>query len=299
MAAYYTTAAVCSRSAPARHGQESGLIEYAALACLGVLAGGFGTLVGAGGGFLLVPVLLLLYPDRDADTITSMSLLVVLANAASGTAAYAWQRRVDFRSGGWFALATLPGSVGGALLVGYIPRAAFNVAFAAVLAAVGAFLLRSRSGITAVREPVTGRGVVRRMMRDSDGQTYVYAYRRWQGLAISLGVGFLSSLLGIGGGIVHVPAMAMVLHFPVHIAAATSHFVLVVTAFEATGTHLLTGSLRGEALTQAAAIAVGAVAGAQVGARLSRRVQGPLIIRELGAALLLVSVRLALTAVGI
>jgi len=275
------------------------LIEYAALACLGILVGGFGTLVGAGGGFLLVPVLLLLYPERDADTITSMSLLVVLANAASGSAAYAWQRRVDFRSGAWFALATLPGSVGGALLVGYIPRTAFDVAFAAVLGAVGVFLVRPRYGVTAVREPVTGPGTVRRLMRDREGHTYVYAYRRWQGLAISLGVGFLSSLLGIGGGIVHVPAMAIVLHFPVHIAAATSHFVLAVTAFEATGTHLITGSLGGEALRQATAIAAGAIVGAQAGARLSRRVRGPLIIRALGAALLLVAIRLALTAVGV
>ncbi|HRC62008.1 MAG TPA: sulfite exporter TauE/SafE family protein [Dehalococcoidia bacterium] len=273
------------------------MLEYAALAVLGVVVGAFGTLVGAGGGFLLVPVLLFLYPDRDADTITAMSLLVVLANAASGSAAYAWQRRVDFHSGGWFALATLPGSVAGALLVGFVPRQAFDIVFALVLAGVGAFLLTPRRGVTAVRDPLTGPGVVRRMMRDRDGHTYVYAYRRWQGLAISLGVGFVSSLLGIGGGIVHVPAMAIVLHFPVHIAAATSHFVLAVTALEATGTHVLAGSLRGEPMAQALAIALGAVGGAQVGARLSTRVHGPLIIRALGAALVLVALRLGAAAI--
>ncbi len=272
------------------------MIEFAALACLGVVVGGFGTLVGAGGGFLLVPVLLLLYPERDPDTITAMSLLVVFANAASGSAAYGWQGRIDFRSGGWFALATLPGSVAGALLVGYIPRTAFDAGFALLLAALGAFLLVPRRGVTAVRDPITGAGVVRRLMRDREGHTYVYAYRRWQGLAISLGVGFVSSLLGIGGGIVHVPAMAIILHFPIHIAAATSHFVLAVTALEATGTHLVAGSLEGDALAQASAIAVGAVAGAQAGARLSRHVQGRLMIRALGAAMLLVALRLAVAA---
>lgn len=272
------------------------MLEYGALAALGVVVGAFGTLVGAGGGFLLVPILLFLFPDRDPDTITAMSLLAVFANAASGSAAYAWQRRVDFRSGGWFALATLPGSVAGALIVGYVPRRIFDVVFALVLAGVGAFLLTPRRGVTAVRDPITGPGVVRRMMRDREGHTYVYAYRRWQGLVISLGVGFVSSLLGIGGGIVHVPAMAIVLHFPVHIAAATSHFVLAVTALEATGTHLAAGSLRGEPLTQALAIAVGAVGGAQAGARLSTRVRGPLIIRALGAALVLVAVRLGVAA---
>lgn len=276
------------------------MLEYAALVLLGVAVGGFGTLVGAGGGFLLVPVLLLLYPDRDADTITAMSLLVVLANAASGSVAYAWQHRIDFESGTWFALATLPGSVAGALLVGYIPRRAFDAVFALVLAVIGVFLLTPRRGVTAIRDPLTGRGVVRRIVTDRDGHTYAYAYRRWQGMAISLGVGFVSSLLGIGGGIVHVPAMAILLHFPIHIAAATSHFVLAVTALEATATHVVAGSLTWhEPLVQASAIGCGAIGGAQIGARLSTRVRGPLIIRALGAALLLVGLRLALVALGV
>ncbi|HMS60470.1 MAG TPA: TSUP family transporter, partial [Tepidiformaceae bacterium] len=73
---------------------------------LGVAVGAFGTLVGAGGGFVLVPVLLLLYPDRDPETITSMSLFVVWANATSGTLAYVRQRRVDYFSGIWFAIGT-------------------------------------------------------------------------------------------------------------------------------------------------------------------------------------------------
>ncbi|MGE0135421.1 MAG: sulfite exporter TauE/SafE family protein [Dehalococcoidia bacterium] len=274
------------------------MIQYAALIVLGVLVGGFGTLVGAGGGFLLVPILLLLYPGRDPGTITSMSLLVVLANATSGTAAYARQRRVDFVSAAWFALATLPGSIAGALLVGEVPRRAFDALFALVLAAVGAFLVFPRRGVAAVRDPLTGRGVVRRLMRDREGHTYVYAYRRWQGLAISLGVGFLASLLGIGGGIVHVPAMAIILHFPVHIAAATSHFVLAVTALEATATHVFSGTLTwSEPFAQALAIAVGAVAGAQAGAHFAARLHGPLIIRVLGGALLLVAARLAVVAV--
>jgi uncharacterized membrane protein YfcA len=80
------------------------VVEYPALLVLGVLVGAFGTLVGAGGGFLLVPILLLLYPDLEPDTVTAMSLLVVFVNASSGSVAYARQKRIDFWSGGWFAL---------------------------------------------------------------------------------------------------------------------------------------------------------------------------------------------------
>jgi uncharacterized membrane protein YfcA len=263
---------------------------------LGVAVGTFGTLVGAGGGFVLVPVLLLLYPEKDPDTITAMSLLVVWANATSGSVAYARQRRIDYRSGMWFAAATLPGAVAGAIVVGYIPRRAFDALFAAVIFALGSFLMLRRSS-NAVRPPLTGRGVVHRQITDSHGNTFRYSFPLWKGVLISIGVGFVSSLLGIGGGIVHVPVMATTLHFPVHIAAATSHFVLAFMAGEGTAVHLATGTLEwNRSLWQAVVIGAGAIPGAQLGAILSHRLHGNLIIRALAAALMLVGARLALQA---
>lgn len=268
----------------------------ALLALLGVVLGAFGTLVGAGGGFLLVPVLLLVYPDTPPDTITAMSLFVVFANASSGTIAYWRQRRIDLLTGVLFAAATLPGAVVGSLLVGYIPRRTFDVIFALALATIGVALLLPRPTAT-IRPPLTGRGVLRRQITDRAGNTYVYRYRLWQGLAISGGVGFVSSLLGIGGGVVHVPVMAVVLQFPVHVATATSHFVLALMALEATLVHVATGTLAWNGtLARAGAIAAGAVIGAQAGASLAHRVRGDLIIRALGGALLLVAVRLAFAA---
>ena len=85
-------------------GEFGGLVAGAVLLCLlGVGVGAFGTLVGAGGGFVLTPVLLLLYPHDSARTLTAISLAVIFFNAASGTVAYARQRRTDFRSGIVFA----------------------------------------------------------------------------------------------------------------------------------------------------------------------------------------------------
>jgi uncharacterized membrane protein YfcA len=259
--------------------------------------GAFGTLVGAGGGFVLVPVLLLVYPHKDPETITAMSLLVVCANASSGSVAYARQRRIDYRSGGWFAVATLPGAVAGAIVVGYIPRREFDALFATLLIVLGLYLML-RSTIQAVVEPITGRGVVRREITDSHGHTFVYSFQMWKGIVISAGVGFISSLLGIGGGIIHVPVMATVLHFPVHIAAATSHFVLAFMAGEGTIVHLLTGTLSWDrSLAQAVLIGLGAIPGAQLGALLSHRLHGGIIIRALAGALVLVGFRLALQAI--
>lgn len=258
--------------------------------------GAFGTLVGAGGGFILVPVLLLLYPDKSASTVTAMSLLVVFANAASGTTAYSLQKRVDYGSGLWFAVSTIPGAVAGALLVGYIPRRAFDALFAVVVLLIGSYLF-VRPQRTGISEPPQGRGIVHRLITDASGQTFAYSYPMWKGIAISVAVGFMSSLLGIGGGIIHVPAMATILHFPVHIAAATSHFVIMFVTAEGTTVHFATGALKwDESLLQAVFIAAGAVPGAQIGARLGRHLHGTIIIRVLASALLLVAVRLAIAA---
>jgi uncharacterized membrane protein YfcA len=269
------------------------------LVALGAAVGTFGTLVGAGGGFVLVPVLLLVYPDRDPETITAMSLFVVWANATSGSVAYARQRRIDYWSGGWFAVSTLPGAVAGALVVGYIPRDVFDGIFAVMLAALGTWLL-FRSGVTAIIEPPTGRWIAHRDITDRAGHRFVYSYELWKGITISTGVGFLSSLLGIGGGVIHVPVMATVLHFPVHIAAATSHFVLAFMAGEATLVHVATGTLSCDrAFGQAVLLGLGAIPGAQLGARLAHRVHGAYIVRALAAALILVAVRLGVKALGI
>lgn len=248
---------------------------------------------------MLVPVLLLLFPDKKPETITAMSLLVVCANAASGSVAYGLQKRIDYRSGWWFVAGTFPGAVAGAVVVGAIPRNAFDLIFAAVLAGLGLFLL-TRSAQQGISPPVTGRGVVRRRITDSDGSTFVYAFQMWKGVLISSVVGFVSSLLGIGGGIIHVPIMATLLHFPVHIAAATSHFVLAFMAAEGTAVHIAQGVLEFDRTAgQAVLLAVGAIPGAQAGARLSQRVGGVAIIRALAGALLLVATRLALQAAGI
>ncbi|MEX2445922.1 MAG: sulfite exporter TauE/SafE family protein [Dehalococcoidia bacterium] len=272
------------------------MVEAALLAALGVVLGAFGTLVGVGGGFLLVPILLFVYPDTPAQTITAMSLFVVFANAVSGSVAYWRQRRVDVLTGLIFAAATLPGAVVGAVVVGHISREVFNLIFAGALALIGLSLLLPRPQ-SVIRPPLRGRGVLRREVTDRTGTTYIYGYRIWQGVAISLGVGFVASLLGIGGGIVHVPVMAVVLHFPVHIATATSQFVLALMAGQASSVHFVTGTLGwNETLARAGIIAVGAIVGAQFGAAFSQRVQGVTIIRVLGVAMLLVSLRLAFTA---
>ena len=115
-------------------------------------------------------------------------------------------------------------------------------------------------------------------------------------LLIGAAIGFLSGLIGIGGGIIHVPVLIYLLGFPVHIATATSHFVLAISTFSGSITHLTLGNIL---YIPALVVGLCAVAGAQIGARLSRRVKGLMIARLLAIALILVGVRLLLKALGV
>jgi hypothetical protein len=269
-------------------------LHYLLLALLGLTVGIFGTLVGAGGGFILTPVLLVVYPSLTPAQITSISLLVVFFNALSGSIAYARQKRIDYRSGLRFAAAGIPGSILGALAVHLVPTRTFDLIMAVVLAILSAVVVRLRPH--ADRAVPRGQTTVRELV-DADGERYRYQVPLARGTLYSVGVGFLSSFLGIGGGVIHVPLMAGALGFPTHIATATSHFVLVFMSGTASATHLIGGTISvGHGLRRAIALSVGVLPGAQIGARLSRRFTGPTIRKLLGVALFGLAIRLLLSA---
>jgi uncharacterized membrane protein YfcA len=263
---------------------------------LGVVVGGFGTIIGVGGGFILVPVLLLAYPDDDPAIITSISLAVVFFNALSGSLGYARLRRIDYRTGLAFALASIPGAIVGAAATNWLPRRAFDLTFGLLLIAVSIYIA-TRAGATSGRRLASLRPTARRTITDSAGVTYSYSFNRELGITIAFFVGFMASFLGIGGGIIHVPAMVGLLSFPAHVATATSHFILVFTALTGSVVHIVDGSLA-QGWTRMAPLAVGVVAGAQIGARLSGRLPATVIVRLLAGALFVVAIRLIMDGVS-
>lgn len=264
------------------------------LLALGLAIGAFGTLVGAGGGFILVPLLLFLYPHEDPQTLTSISLAVVLLNAGSGTAAYIRQKRIDYRTTALFAAATVPAGLVGVYVNYGLGRGGFETVFGVIITLVAIYLLfagdpRARS----ILKPD-----VERRVTDARGETYVYGLNRPLGFVYSLGVGFLATLLGIGGGTLHVAGMVALLGIPVHVATATSHFVLALTALAGTLAHVATGEFQ-HGWRRTLLLGAGVVVGAQIGAALSHKVHGKWIVRLLGAALLVVGGRLLLRLLGL
>jgi uncharacterized membrane protein YfcA len=273
--------------------------EYLWLLPLGLLIGAFGTLIGAGGGFILVPILLLVYPNEKTELITAISLAVVFFNALSGTFAYARMKRVDYKSGIIFAAATIPGAIFGALSSAYVPRRAFDLIFGALMVVAAIFLwLSAKEGHSehssrkvASTSQKTGSRLTERNLCDAEGVHYHYAFDLRLGILLSVFVGYLSSLLGVGGGFIHVPALSRLLNFPVHLATATSHFVLAIMALTGTVVHIAQGVFV-HGIRRTAVLAIGVLGGAQAGAWLSNRTGGKVIIRGLAVALAFVGIRL-------
>lgn len=265
---------------------------------LGLGIGAFGALVGAGGGFILMPILLFLYPQRDPEELTSISLVFVFMNAVSGSVAYARQRVIDHRSAIWFALGTLPGSVAGVLTASLINRQVFEAVFALALLAIALHLVFHQPP-TGIRVPKRGRWTRTRCLTDRSGSTFVYSFRLWQGVLLSGAIGYLGALLGIGGGPIQVPMLVVVLHFPVHIAVGTSQLVVAGMSGQASAVHLLSGHLGLERpLVQAGMLSLGAIPGAQAGAWIGHRLPGPRIQKLLAVSLLLIGLRLASSAIS-
>lgn len=261
------------------------------LIVLGVVLGALGTLIGVGGGFILVPILLLLYPHESPEIITAVSLAVVFANAVSGSWAYARMGRIDYKSGLRFAAATVPGAILGALTTDYIPRQQFNLIFGFLMVGVALYLFFNRSGEGKALDEKSA-GHVTRHITEATGQVHTFSYNSTVGMVLSLFVGYVSSLLGIGGGIIHVPILVRLLNFPVHIATATSHFILAIMALTGTIVHISKGSFSHDSVYQTLYLSVGVLFGAQVGAALSARVHGRWIIRSLAIALVFVGIRI-------
>ena len=247
---------------------------------IGFLVGTYGTIIGAGGGFILVPLLVFLFPEDGPSMITAASLAIIFVNATSGTIAYAMQRRISYRTGMFFAAATIPGALLGSWLTRFIPKRVFGIVFGCLLVAVAGVLAVTRS--------------VHRSAASPDQAPRLQTSQLILGMGLSLVIGIFSSLVGIGGGLIHVPVLTSVFNFPLHVATATSHFVLVFTALAGVVEHILDHSWPTHLLRDAL-LAAGVVAGAQLGAFLSKKITAGWIVIGLAAALAVVGVRLILT----
>lgn len=284
-------------------------LHSAALAGLGAIAGLLGALTGVGGGILIVPALSLLFGVELRQAIAA-SLVAVVATSSAAGSVYVGAGTVNLRLGMLLEVATTLGGVSGGLLAARVPTALLGGGFAVLMAVTAVLLLlqkgEARAGAAQGAPPMgpadaavgwEERGALAGAFVDERGALVRYrAVRTPLGLGVSFVAGVASGLLGVGGGFLKVPAMAVGMSVPFKVAAATSNFMIGVTA----GASLFIYFARGDVVPAIAApVAVGVAAGALLGTLVARRVPTAVLRWILAVALVGVAVEMLARAAGV
>ena len=244
----------------------------AAVMAGGALAGGLGSLLGIGGGVFLVPFLTLGLgiPIRPA---LATSLLTVIATSTAISSGPS-RELINLRLGLLIAVATVTGSLSGAIIAGTLSSTGLYGVFAASTFAIAVVMLTRLDVRNVILDPDAQPGTLgARYHEDESGREIVYRIRRLPlVLGGSFAAGNLSTLLGVGGGVITVPLLNAWCGVPIRAAAATSAFTLGVTA--TSGAIIYYG--RGDVVPVLAAAAVlgvklGSLAGLRAGARANAR----------------------------
>jgi len=260
------------------------------LILVGIFAGTIGSMVGLGGGVIIVPVLLFLgsiYGEIDItpQIAVGTSLVVVGVSSLSSSISYFKKGRVDASSAWLFFAASGPAAILGAYLNSLMSGGAFMLGFGLFMIAVS-FLLMMRGKWTQKKL----RWTVTRTYRDPvSEESYTYGYTRTIALIASFVVGMLAGLFGVGGGALMMPVLLLLFHFPVHLAAATSMFMIFLSSIPGSVTHAYLGSID---WLLAVAIAPGAWVGGKLGSWLSLKMKGKTLVFVLRMMLILTGVKL-------
>ncbi|WP_169085990.1 sulfite exporter TauE/SafE family protein [Paenibacillus sp. PL91] len=261
-------------------------MEWILLVLLGIVAAMFGSIVGLGGGIIIVPVLMLIGPVLTGDAIghataVGISLTVLVVTALASTLSYAKRKIVDFRSGWLFFITSGPAAMLGSALTGALPAGVFQLVF-------GIFMLLMASLLIArdYMKPFSKQWSTVRTMTDASGEVHTYSYGIVPALAIGFGVGLISGLFGIGGGSLFVPLMVLLFRFPPHLATATSMFVIFLSSILGSGMHIYLGETDWMLVL---ALVPGAWIGGKLGAAIAVKMSGKGLLWLLRVTLLLLA----------
>ncbi len=279
-----------------------------ALLALGLVAGGLGALLGLGGGVLVVPALVLGF-GVDIRVAVATSLVAVVATSTAAGSVTTGRGLANLRLGMTLEVFTTLGGIAGSLAALAVPQQALGAVLGVLLLVTATLLLRGREAATPKPGTPQRGDAVEASGVEAHGQLAGEYYDAHQGAlvpyrvervalgaAVSFVAGVLSGLLGIGGGFLKVPAMTLGMKVPFKVAAATSTFMIGVTA----ATSLFIYFSKGLLLPALAGpVALGVVGGALAGTAMARRVSATLLRRALAVVVLLVAGQLLWRALGV
>jgi uncharacterized membrane protein YfcA len=281
-------------------------LTVVALTLLGLGAGTLGALVGVGGGIIVVPTLVLAF-HVDIRTAIATSLVAVVATSTAAGSVYVGRGLTNMRLAMTLEIFTTVGGLTGGLLAVLVSPRVLAAGFGAIMGVTAALLLRTRDAArrASPKEVPGGPTPIGEEYRGRLGGSYYdphaghlieyHAVRLPLGGAISAAAGMISGMLGVGGGFLKVPAMALGMNVPIKVAAATSNFMIGVTAIASLFVYLARGFV---SPLIAAPVALGVTAGALGGTRLAGRISGNVLRRVLSIVVIAVGIEMLLKALG-
>ena len=242
---------------------------------VGLGAGTLGSIIGIGGGIIITPALTLMgfTPAHTAST----SLIAVTSTSASSTIAYSRQKKIDYSRALKMVIFAIPGSIIGAFISNDISLQLFKLSFAILLMLTGSYILFKNS-------------ILKNSNNSSNKQpkTRISLLICYAGTFIA---GIISSLFGVGGGIIFVPIMVLIFQMTMAKAAPTSQLILFITSLVGTFTYIL---LSKPDYLNALFLAGGAFIGGQIGATLSNYLKEKILQKLLSIFLIAVAIKLIL-----
>jgi len=282
---------------------ETGVTLWLFAVALGATT--LGGMLGMAGGIFLVPILTM-FGHIDIHSAIGASLVSVIACSCGSAKPYLKGRLTNIRLAIVLEVATTLGALTGVLLIGVIPVSYLFFLFAAILLISAQQMLARRgnpasSAVAGPRPDSRQWAAILRLDSHYPDRTLGrdVPYRVQQvplGMALMYGAGLISALLGIGSGVLKIPAMDSALRLPIKVSSATSNFMIGVTAAASAGAYFL----RGDIVTAIAGpVALGSVVGSVLGARILMRVPNDKIRLLFVVVLVALGLQMVLQAFGV
>lgn len=271
-------------------------------AVVGVFFGIIAVVVGIGGGLMYVPYLDFVINIGTTATITST--FVILFTSISGGIKYHSQNRIDKRTALIYLILAIPSSILGRIFKEYVIGDNVTLMrglFAILIGFTAVFNLykiyRGRNKVEEIEPEKEKKGwTEHRRIETDDGTIFEYDVKLGVGSLFALLGGFLAGLLGVGGGIIFVPVLTSISGVPIHIAAATSTFMIVFVTITVLLTYAIVGGNLMVVLQWGIPLSIGAVIGARFGAAKARKIESKNLLSAFWVVALLASIRMALGA---
>jgi uncharacterized protein len=270
------------------------------LFCISVGASAVGGALGMASGIFIVPVLTTI-EGLDIHVAIGASIVSVIACSCGSAASFLRERLTNVRLAIVLETATTLGAASGVLLSGVIPVPALYAIFAAVLLLSAWQMLMRRQVAVVPADGKSPQGWARRLDAVYPdrvlGRDVTYRVDRLPaGLGLMYGAGLLSALLGVGSGVLKIPAMDAALRLPIKVSSATSNFMIGVTAAASAGAYFIHGVIVPDIVGP---VTLGSVVGALLGTRLVVFVSPAKLRLVFVAVLLVLAVQMAFAAMGV